>query len=133
MGLFSRRGAQPAGVQLPRDFARRVEQYGRWTFDPRGSGLSDPGLDEYELYTIAQANPDGFISAVADVALPAGGWAAYGGARAVWNAVGTNSSHPGYLAMLDVAIDFVVQQFGTAHLAPFEMRRLRDRGAVAGS
>jgi hypothetical protein len=134
MGLFGRdkRRSGASGLRLPPDFARKLEQYGRWTFDPQGSGVATPELGDYELYTLAQPDPDAFIGAVANIALPAGGWAVYAGARAVWNAVGPDVRHQDYLAMLDAAIDFVVRQHGMDRLAPFEFRRLQQTRPPAG-
>jgi hypothetical protein len=130
MGLFGKRQRDTGAVRLPAEFARTLEQYGRWTFDPPGSGI-DPsqiggGNIEYELFMLAQNDSDAFIRAVAAVALPAGGWALYGGSRAVWNAVGTDVDHPDYLALLDASIDFVQTQYGMAYLAPYEIRRLEQ-------
>jgi len=130
MGLFGKRQQDTGAVRLPADFARTLEQYGRWTFDPPGSGI-DPsqiggGNIEYELFMLAQNDSDAFIRAVVAVAIPAGGWALYGGSRAVWNAVGTDVDHPDYLALLDASIDFIGRQYGMAYLAPYEIRRLEQ-------
>lgn len=34
MGLFGKRQRDTGAVQLPADFARTLEQYRRWTFEP---------------------------------------------------------------------------------------------------
>jgi hypothetical protein len=130
MGLFGKRQQNTGGMRLPADFARTLEQYGRWTFDPPGSGI-DPGQIgcgniKYEFFMLAQDDSDAFIRAVAAVALPAGEWALYGGSRAVWNAVGTDVEHPDYLALLDASIDFIGRRYGMAYLAPYEIRRLEQ-------
>ncbi|HTW41460.1 MAG TPA: hypothetical protein VMD79_04025 [Solirubrobacteraceae bacterium] len=72
MGLFGKRQQNTGAVRLPADFARTLEQYGRWTFDPPGSGI-DPsqiggGNIEYELFMLAQDDSDAFVRAVAAVA-----------------------------------------------------------------
>jgi hypothetical protein len=130
MGLFGKRQQNTGGMRLPAGFADTLEQYGRWTFDPPGSGIDPSQIGgasiEYELFMLAQADSDAFIRAIAAVAIPVGGWAVYGGARAVWNAVGTDVDHPDYLALLDASIDFVQTQYGMAYLAPYEMRRLEQ-------
>ncbi|HTU79666.1 MAG TPA: hypothetical protein VMF09_12985 [Solirubrobacteraceae bacterium] len=136
MGLFGKRQQNTGAVRLPADFARTLEQYGRWTFDPPGSGI-DPsqiggGNIEYELFMLAQDDSDAFVRAVAAVALPAGGWALYGGSRAVLNAVGTDVDHPDYLALLDASIDFIGRQYGMARLAPYEIRRLEQTRSETG-
>lgn len=134
IGLFgkTRRAAPTGGLRLPADFGRTLEQYGRFTFDPAGSGI-DPGqigdgAFEYELWVLAQPDADAFIRAVAAVAIPAGGWAVYGGAKAVWNSVGTDVEHPDYLAMLDASIEFILrtQGRGTIDLAPYEIARWKQ-------
>jgi hypothetical protein len=128
MGLFSR--SKPRGVNLPADFARTLALYGRWSFDPTTSGI-DPsqighGNIEYELFMLAQPDNAAFIEALAATAIPAGGWAVYGGARAVWNAVGTEVHHADYLTMLDTSIAFIQAEYGISHLSPYELRRLEQ-------
>ena len=92
MGLFSRSkgGGGGSKVRLPAGFAQLLEQYGRWQFDPQGSGLQPPSMDGQRdgarALPARPADGDAFVSTVAAVALPAGGWTVYGGTRAVWNA-----------------------------------------------
>lgn len=113
MGFLNRARQRPGGatVRLPPAFARPLELYGRWQFDPTGSGV-DPsqlggGNIEYELYMLAQPDSAAFITSGAAIAIPAGGWALYGGERAVMNSVGTHVSHPDYLDMMDRASEFL--------------------------
>jgi hypothetical protein len=121
-------------VRLPPDFARTLELYGRWQFDPAGSGIQPSqiggGNIEYKLYMLAQPDPDAFVRAVAGAASSAGGWALYGGERAIMNSVGyyPELTHPDYLTVLDAAIDFLHGQgYGAAYLPPYMMRRWADR------
>ena len=127
MALFGRRNPEPKGV-LPAGYGAVLERYGRWEFDPQSSGLSPASLGngniEYELWTLAQPDPDAFIAAMAGASTTTGGWALYGGSRAIWNAVGTDVQHPDYLRTLDASIEFLRSQgFGTQHLASFEFER----------
>jgi hypothetical protein len=137
VGFFSKSKRQSeSSVRLPPGFAQILEQYGRWEFDPQGSGVAAPRIGddplEVALYLLAQPDHDAFIRAVAAVAIPTGGWALYGGTRAVWNSVGTDVQHPDYLAMLDGSIEFIRRQgYGMMHLAGFEIERWNQtRGQV---
>jgi len=127
LGLFSNRGkdrrATASGLQLPQNFARSLEGFGRSQFDPQ-AGPSPIG--EAELYTLAQPDPDAFIVAVSVCAREAGGWALYGGARAVWHALGSSVSHPDYLALLDESNDFMIREHGSAALSPMELQRWHE-------
>ena len=94
VGLPDRRQRQSgrAVTRLPPDFARTLELYGRCQFDPTGSGINPSqiggGNIECELFMLAQPHNDAVIRAVARVAIAAGGWALYGGERAVMSSVG---------------------------------------------
>ena len=77
MGLLDNVRAKSGGtksrstVRLPPGFARTLELYGRWQFDPQGSGV-DPsrigdGNFEYELFMLAKPDGDAFIEEVAAV------------------------------------------------------------------
>lgn len=123
--LFSNRGkdrtgSNDGGFRLPQNFGRSLEGFGREQFDPQ-TGASSLGL--LELYELAQPDPDAFIVAVSASARQAGGWALYGGMRAVWHALGSNVSHPDYLALLDESNEFMVAQHGYASLSPMEIER----------
>lgn len=99
MGWFGGRGRQPGGL-LPPDIISLMEKYARSKFDFRGTGVAQ-GLDtsrimmiEANLYPVAQANPDAFVTALATAILPVGGWAAYGAGILVRELLGSEYSHP---------------------------------------
>ncbi len=130
MGFLNRARQRAGGatVRLPHDFARTLELYGRWQFDAAGSGINPSqiggGNIEYELFMLAQSDNVAFITSLAAVAIQAGGWALFGGERAVMNSVGTDVSHPAYLDLMDRAIEFLLGQgYGMAHLPPYMVRR----------
>jgi hypothetical protein len=135
MGIFSRGNKQnAASMKLPPDFARKLELYGRFKFDPMGSGIGfGQVMGDDELWMLAQPDPDAFIRSVSAVARPAGGWAVYGGSKAVMESLGHDVQHPDYLAMLDESIEFVLSQgHGTLHLAPYEVkRRVQTHGSMS--
>jgi len=62
-------------VALPPDIIPRLESYGRVARNPELASEENYGLLEVELYQLAQADRDGLIEAVVEVARPAGGWA----------------------------------------------------------
>jgi hypothetical protein len=90
VGLFSgRRPSQSdqAGARLPSDLIARLEPFGRFEYDPSGSGVDAVGLPnaEYELMQTAKADPDAFLQGLASEAIPIGGWTAYGAMRLAWH------------------------------------------------
>jgi hypothetical protein len=134
MGFLRRRRPEQRGIaaQIPLDFARTLELYGRWESDPPGSGI-DPsqigqGNFQYEMWLLAQADKTAFLEAVAQVAISAGGWAVYGGERLIMNQVGSYPElrHPDYLAVLDAATNFI-EAYGPGYLPPYYLERRSDR------
>src|SRR4051812_34808928 len=95
MGLPRRLRQQESAttVRFPGDFARTLELYGRWQFDPKGRAstrrTSARGNFEYEMWLVADPDRDAFTEAVPPVALSSGGWAVYAGEREVMNQVGS--------------------------------------------
>jgi hypothetical protein len=90
MSLFSRGRSDRAdegGVQLPNDLVARLEPYGRFEYDPQGSGVDAIGHPnaEYPLLQMAKQDPDGFLAALASETVPVGGWTVYGAMRLIWN------------------------------------------------
>lgn len=141
MGLFSRgsRERPSGGPRLPAGFAQTLSQYGRFQFDPQGSGIEPSRLGggnfEYELYQLAQPDPAAFTSAVSDVATAAGGWALWGGAYAVWNAVGGSApiAQDDHREMVAAAVDFVLEQgYTMMHVPPFMAEAWREQRDANG-
>lgn len=92
MGLFGRKvsaatGSSSVSVVLPPDLVSRLEPFGRFEFDPQGSGVDALGHPnaEYPLMQMAKQDPSGFMAALAAATVPIGGWTAYGAMRLVWH------------------------------------------------
>jgi hypothetical protein len=90
MGLFGKKAsaaAEGSSVALPPDLVSRLEPFGRFEFDPQGSGVDPIGLPsaEYPLMQMAKQDPDGFMDALAAATVPIGGWTVYGAMRLIWN------------------------------------------------
>jgi hypothetical protein len=90
MGLFQRRTGQAVeqADTLQPDLLARLEAFGRFEYDPQGSGVeatADHPNAEYSLFTTAKQDPDGFIAMLTRIALPVGGWTLYGAMRLMWH------------------------------------------------
>ncbi len=90
MGLFGKKASAAAGssgVTLPPDLVSRLEPFGRFEFDPQGSGVDPIGFPsaEYPLQQMAKQDPDRFMAALAEATVPIGGWTVYGAMRLIWN------------------------------------------------
>jgi hypothetical protein len=90
MGLFGKKASAATGsssVTLPPDLVSRLEPFGRFEFDPQGSGVDPIGFPnaEYPLMEMAKQDPDGFMAALAAATVPIGGWTVYGAMRLAWN------------------------------------------------
>jgi hypothetical protein len=72
---------------LPPDLLARLDAFGRFEFDPQGSGvdaIGHPNAD-YTLLQVAKEDPDGFLAALASATDPVGGWTSYGAMRLAWH------------------------------------------------
>ena len=68
-----------------------------------------------------------FVSQLAEAVLPVGGWALYGGERCVRDLVGMQTRHPGFLAMIDAAMEFLRHTgYGLDRVAPYELGAWRE-------
>lgn len=110
---------------FPSDIVRKMEYYGRCEFSPQESEPDAPQrineLIYQPLYPVALADPDKFIAELTDAVLPVGGWAVYGGERCVRDLINAQTRHPGFVAMVDAAIRFLLKQgYGMMHVAPYE-------------
>ncbi len=90
MGLFSRSQPENEGktvASLPNGLVARLEAYGRFEFDPQGSGIDAVGHPdaEYPLLQMAKQDPDGFLASLGSATIPIGGWTVYGAMRLAWN------------------------------------------------
>ena len=132
MRLFNRGGgATDQGLRLPAGIDDFLEKFGQFEFDPQGSVVDpDAGYWMPALYELSQRNADTFIDAISAASFRRGGWALYGGDRAVMNMVGVypEVKDPVYLRLLDASIAFVVGQGvdPNLRLAPYHLRRMAD-------
>lgn len=90
MSLFSRSASEDASEMvspLPDGLTARLEAFGRFEFDPEGSGVDAIGHPnaEYPLLQIAKQDPDRFLAALASATVPIGGWTVYGAMRLAWH------------------------------------------------
>jgi hypothetical protein len=122
MGLFGKRRDDPG---LPADIVQRVLAYIRTeTRSPNAPTSFDAAALIYlPLYPLAKADPAGFTARLATAVLPAGGEAARGGARLVWDLVdGHDRTDPNYQAMLDAGLIWLRSTgVGMACLTGFEV------------
>lgn len=90
MGLFGKKASATAGSSsgaLPPGLVSRLEPFGRFEFDPQGSGVDALGHPnaEYPLMQMAKQDPNGFLAALAATTVPVGGWTVYGAMRLIWH------------------------------------------------
>jgi hypothetical protein len=101
----------PSDRNLPSNIVSMMEQFGRFEFDPMGTGIIDAGSVWGSLIAplmpYAQSDTTGFLRALADAVLPAGGWAVYGGERLVKEVLSGDLDDPSYAAMLTAALNFL--------------------------
>jgi len=110
MGLFAKKAR---AVRLPADMAAKMAKYGQDRWNPPRDLSALLVYDPYESGSFIEAlramPPDeqlAWVSALSDVVVPVGGWAAYGAADLVMSAM----SHPvelaAYRAILDASLQF---------------------------
>jgi hypothetical protein len=112
--LFGRRLAQrrsvPTGDLLPRDIVARMGTFGRFEFDPQGSGIDSRTVWEDIIAPLAlnaKDHPAEFLRQLAAAVLPVGGWAVYGGAHLVTELFSAEYRDHSYEAMMAAALDFL--------------------------
>ncbi|MFJ3305055.1 hypothetical protein ACIPSA_18410 [Streptomyces sp. NPDC086549] len=97
-------------TRFPPDVASRMEQFGRFEFDPSEvsidasrvwSELQAPFLD------FARSDPEEFAAELADAVSSAGGFALFGAARTIWNLVGSDFRSPAYDRVRMAALEFL--------------------------
>jgi hypothetical protein len=126
MGLFSRKPA------LPPDTIEILDRYGRWSFDPRNSGieslaigheqLTEPVMRAYGSSMDAAARAvDELSDALAEEVLPVGGWPVYGAYKLVID-FRDEPAHPSDLRLMEAGLEFLRSRGvpWNTHLSPFE-------------
>lgn len=133
MGLFGRGPKRP---ELPSDIVSIMERYGRYEFNPQ-TGAFSPQLEGQlmgDLYPFASADPDRFLTALADAVLPVGGWAVYGASRLNWELLSSSPEgrqHPLYKAILSAALEFLgTQGVSIGMLRGYEREHLLATGGT---
>ncbi len=126
MGLFRRRAV------LPPNLVEILDQYGRWAFDPPGSGidvfnigheqLTAPILQAYGsgLEAAGKAT-DALSDALAEVVLPIGGWPVYGAYKLVLD-FRDSVSYPSDVRLMEAGLEFLRSRGvpWNMYLSPFE-------------
>jgi hypothetical protein len=102
----------------------RIIAYGEFQFDPKSVDPGTFGVLEADLYPLATDDPNGFTRDLAELVLPAGGPASYGGARLAGSLLGWGFQGIHYSSMLDAALEWRHEAgTGTSQLAPYELQR----------
>jgi len=108
MGLFSRGQQQPA---MPQNIVDIMDFFGRSEFDPQGMSEEEArykGTIEPMLFSLAQADPEMFLTELAQAVLPVGGWAAYGAEHLARSLLDSSVfQHPSYIALMDASLNFL--------------------------
>ena len=124
--------------RFPADMLQRLETFGRYEFDARGSGIDGTRVwdDCVAPFTAdARADPDGFLTDLrALIAHDRNGFVTFGAARLAWEIHSSECLNlPAALPLIDAGIDFILARgLPTAHLTGFEMSRLVQRREQAG-
>jgi hypothetical protein len=123
VGIFRSRSSSRSSSALGRELDR-VIAYGQFQLDPQSIDPASFGGLEADLYPLATRDSDGFTRELAELVMPAGGLATYGGARLAGSLLGWDFEGAHYLSMLDASLDWRHQAgTGSAWLAPYELRR----------
>jgi hypothetical protein len=89
----------------------RLEPFGRFEFDPQGSGIDPVGMPnaEFELIQTAKQDPEAFIRGLAAATIPTGGWTVYGAMRLLWHfgLIEPDKASADLLAIATAALQFL--------------------------
>lgn len=134
MGFFRRRSRTS---RLSPDLLTILEQYGRWAFDPPGSGIDasrigDERLRDPVIMAWGSEGPrsgratratDELSDSLAEAALPLGGWPVYGAYKLVVD-LRDDLTHPSDVALMEAGLQFLRSRGvpWNSHLSPFEMQ-----------
>lgn len=97
-------------MRLPADTVTLMERFGRHTIDRANSTENPDTVWETfvaPFFPIAQSDPGGFVTALARVLRPVGGWAGYGGMRLIVEVLGGDFEHPAADEVRTAALDFL--------------------------
>jgi hypothetical protein len=123
VGIFGSGKNRESSSSLAHELTRIIA-FGQSQLDSRSVDPAAYGLLEADLYQRAMADPEGFTRELAELVLPAGGLATYGGARLAGSLLGWDYQGRYYLSMLDAALQWR-HEMGTsaADLAPYQLQR----------
>jgi hypothetical protein len=113
---------------LPADIVDRTLIYINHEADQQASSLDSTDILELiyrPLHPLAAQDGSGFTEELAEAVLPAGGLAARGGARLIWDLIGSDGfTDPHWERMVDAALDWMHQQrYSFAQLFRYEADR----------
>jgi tetratricopeptide (TPR) repeat protein len=100
----------PSPEWLPPETLEKLPAFGRFAFDPAGSG--EDGHEMHRtvvapLKPYARKAPEALVSELHRVAQPLGGWALYGAARLATELVGTDCDHADYRELIRGSLQFL--------------------------
>ena len=119
---------------LPSEIVAMMERYGHHEFDPTAPGaMADVFVwddTQQPLKPYAEADPAGFVGALASVVIPVGGWAVYGASHTVFYlAYDVTNANVNRAAIMDGAIDFLRERgVSPAQVHDFLRDRWIERG-----
>ena len=117
MPLFGRR----AHTRLPADTLSQLEQLGRSSFDPQA--YESPWQFVAAMYPLSRDDRDGFLADLAVVAVPAGGWPAYGALKLLWEMFSTDLDQPDFNAIAMAGLQFLRSHgVPTSRVSQFDQR-----------
>jgi hypothetical protein len=98
-------------AKVPQNIVSKMETFGRMEFYWEDSSIDRSRIwDDFAtvVYPMAEADPEGFISHLAEAVVPVGGWAAYGAERTLFNLSSpVNKESPAYHAILTASLNFL--------------------------
>jgi hypothetical protein len=131
VGFFSRRSqgaGRPGSSYLPANVIPGLEPFGRFEFDPQGSGVDTSTLitHDYALLQLKKQDPDRFIAEIAAAAIPAGSWTLFGAMKFLWeyDYLETVPDNPDATAVLMAGVE-LARSMGM----PYVQLRIDERAA----
>ncbi len=118
--------------RFPADMMRRMERFGRYSFDPLNNGVDDARIwDDCVIPFLEDSKSDrnAFLGDLwALVAGDRSGFATWGAARLVWELFGGDCIRiPAALPLIDAGIEFkVARGLAMFHLTGYEQDRVRQ-------
>lgn len=121
--MFGKRKRARQSHRLPSDTVDRMSQFGQFEFAPMDSSLDgDYVWEQLQAPFLPHTeDPDRFVTDLASVVLPVGGWSAYGAHRTIASLLSPTTQHPAYDRIRVVALHFLRDEgFGAESLNDYE-------------